>query len=83
MAEFIKAEHKYFEDDPIVAIKILNSHFGSDEERAQFITEAKLLRTLKHRYILPVIDVGFQKDVLYTITEYAPGADCAITSGIR
>ncbi|HVB26231.1 MAG TPA: serine/threonine-protein kinase [Ktedonobacteraceae bacterium] len=68
-----KARHVHFENDPIVAIKILHSHISSKDEHAQFITEAKLLRKFKHPHMLPVMDVNIQNGIPYMITEYAVG----------
>jgi serine/threonine protein kinase len=66
-----RARHMIFEDDPIVAIKLLHSNLHSSQEREQFIQEARLLRKLRHPYILPVIGAGFQDSTPYLITEYA------------
>lgn len=56
----------------MVAIKLLNSkQLDSEEERKAFFNEAKFLDLLKHRYILPIIDVGMQKDTPYMVIEYA------------
>jgi len=68
-----KARHAYFEDDPIVAIKILHSHLTSPGERERFIKEAQLLRKLKHPHILAILDVGFQNYVPFMILEHAAG----------
>lgn len=69
--EVSQAEHLYFHN--IVAIKILRDRHASQKERADFIGEARKLKDLTHRYILPVIDVGDEQGVLYMVMEYAPG----------
>ncbi len=65
------ARHIIFEDDPIVAIKLLHSNLRSPQEREQFIQEARLLRKLRLPHILPVIGAGFQDSTPYIVTEYA------------
>ncbi len=40
-------KHIIFEDEPVVAIKLLHAHLRSPEERTQFIREAQLLKKLK------------------------------------
>ncbi|GCE14467.1 serine/threonine-protein kinase [Tengunoibacter tsumagoiensis] len=42
-----------------VAIKILHTFLGSEQERQQFIQEAQFLEQLRHPYILSLLDVGF------------------------
>ncbi|MDQ2907419.1 MAG: serine/threonine protein kinase, partial [Chloroflexota bacterium] len=56
-----------------VAIKLLHAHLSSSEEREQFLKEAQFLESLKHQYILPLLDVGFIDGFPYLITEYASG----------
>lgn len=68
-----KARHVYLKNRPIVAVKILHSHFTSQAERERFIGEAQLLSELEHPYILPIIDVGFQNGIPFMIVEYATG----------
>ena len=66
------AQHIYL-NRGMVAIKILDSKYlDTDEEREAFLNEARFLEMLKHRHILPIIDVGLQDDTLFMITEYAP-----------
>src|SRR5438067_231158 len=65
------ARHIIFEDDPVVAIKLLHPNLRSTQEREQFIQEARLLRKLRHPHILPVIGAGFQDSTPYIVTEYA------------
>src|SRR5229473_1201966 len=57
-----------------VAIKILQAHLNSPQERDRFFNEAKILDSLEHPYILNILDVGIQEDedLPYLITEYAP-----------
>ena len=54
-----------------VAIKLLHAYLHSPKEREQFIQEAQFLEKLKHRYITPIIDVGFSEGFPYLIAEYA------------
>jgi serine/threonine protein kinase len=66
-----KGQHLIFEDEPIVAIKVLYARLDSSEERDQFIHEARLLKKLKHPFILPILDASIQDGVAYVVTEYA------------
>ena len=43
-ATVYKGEHVFFEDKPVVAIKVLHPHLVSQEQQTQFIREAKLLK---------------------------------------
>jgi serine/threonine protein kinase/Tfp pilus assembly protein PilF len=66
------AQHRHL-NRSMVAIKILNhSRLSTNKEQETFFEEAKFLDILKHRYILPILDVGIQEDLPYLITEYAP-----------
>src|SRR6266849_10261780 len=66
-----KGQHLIFEDEPIVAIKVLYAQLASSEESDQFIREARLLKKLKHPFILPILDASIPDGVAYVITEYA------------
>jgi len=68
-----KAQHIIFEDEPIVAIKLMRTPFASDEERKQSLKEARLLKELKHKHILPIIQAGIEHDILYIVMKYAEG----------
>jgi serine/threonine protein kinase len=56
-----------------VAIKVMHTaHLNSQRERDTFLKEARLLEKLKHPYILPIYDVGFDdEDSPYMVAEYA------------
>jgi serine/threonine protein kinase len=56
-----------------VAIKLLHTFLSSQEERDQFLQEARFLEQLKHPFILPLIDVGISDNLPYQVTEYASG----------
>ncbi len=68
-----QAQHIFFEEDPIVAIKLLQGLVVSEEDRQHFIQEARLLRKLKHPHILPILNVAIQDNVPYIVMEYAKG----------
>src|SRR4051812_19509656 len=59
----------------VVAVKLLHMFLQTQQEQEQFLQEAQLLESLKHRYILPLLDVGFldTTSIPYLITEYASG----------
>src|SRR6266566_8134864 len=65
------AKHLVFDDEPVVAVKLLHTHLGSEKERERFFQEARFLRKLKHRYILPLLDAGLSEGFLFLIVEYA------------
>ncbi len=65
------AHHMYFKKR-LVALKLLHLHLVA-KERESFIREAELLETLRHRYILPIIDIGFDDGRPYLVTDYASG----------
>lgn len=66
------AQHRFL-SRRTVAIKILHSRYlNTDEEKEAFFNEAKFLDILKHRYILPILDVGIQDNQPYMMVEYAP-----------
>lgn len=67
-----RGEHIIFSDDPVVAVKLLHVHLGSQKERERFIQEARLLKKLKHPYILPIVGAGIHEGSLYLLLEYAP-----------
>jgi serine/threonine protein kinase len=56
----------------IVALKMLHMHLAA-RERDRFIQEAQFLERLRHRHILPVVDIGFDNGRPYLVSEYAPG----------
>lgn len=66
-----KAEHIYLHK--IAAIKVLLTENASQEERAQFIEEAKKHILLQHPSILPLRDVANEQGTLYMVMDYAPG----------
>src|SRR5581483_2854735 len=68
-----QAQHIFFEEDPIVAIKLLQGLVVSEEDRQHFIQEARLLRKLKHPHILPILNVALQDNVPYIVMEYSTG----------
>jgi serine/threonine protein kinase len=56
----------------IVAIKILHTHLSSQEQRTNFLQEARLLGHLQHPHILQIFDAGIDTGLPYLVTEYAP-----------
>lgn len=66
-----KAKHIVFDDDPPVAIKVLHPHLIALQQHQLFFQEACLLKKLRHKYILPLLDAGSHEGSLYIITEYA------------
>jgi serine/threonine protein kinase len=68
-----QGQHNVFTDEPLVAIKQLRAQLNSPKEQASFMQEARLLRKLKHKHILPVIDAGTALGFPYIVMEYAAG----------
>ncbi len=67
-----RCEHVFLQNR-IGAIKLMHaSHLDSQEERDNFIREARLLEMLRHPHILPILDVGVHDGFPYLVTEYAP-----------
>ena len=58
--------------DRLVAIKVLHDLLlNSSQERDAFLQEAQFLESLKHPFILPLLDVGIQQNIPFLVTEYA------------
>jgi tetratricopeptide (TPR) repeat protein len=60
----------------VAAIKFLHAEWGaSEQQRQEFLQEAKLLEALKHTHILPLYDAGINQEDFppYLIAAYAPG----------
>ncbi len=68
-----QGKHIIFEDEPVVAIKLLHAVLHSQQERLEFIKEAQLLKKLQHPHVLHILDAGFQEGIPYLVTEYAVG----------
>src|ERR1700730_9195304 len=68
-----QGKHIIFEDDPVVAIKLLHKALHSQQEHTEFIKEAQVLKKLQHPHILRILDAGFQDGIPYLVTEYALG----------
>ncbi|HEX7737723.1 MAG TPA: serine/threonine-protein kinase [Ktedonobacteraceae bacterium] len=68
-----QGQHNIFTDEPLVAIKQLRAQLNSPREQASFVQEARLLRRLKHKHILPIIDAGTAPGFPYIVMEYAAG----------
>ncbi len=66
-------EHIVFAGDK-AAIKVLHTHFGTSQTREKFLSEARILKKLKHPHILSIIDAGFSEGRLpYLVSDYATG----------
>ena len=61
-----------------VAIKIPRSgRFGSPQQAARFLDEARKIAQLRHPGIVPVHDVGRDGDYCYIVSEFIEGGDLA------
>lgn len=68
-----QGQHNVFIDEPLVAIKQLHAQLNTPREQESFLQEARLLRKLKHKYILPIIDAGTSQGFPYIVMEFAAG----------
>ena len=67
-----RASHIYL-PNRIVAIKVMHLSFlGSQQERENFLQEARLLEISKHPNILSIYDLGINEGYPYFIAEFAP-----------
>ncbi|WP_376796784.1 serine/threonine-protein kinase [Thermogemmatispora sp.] len=68
------ARHRILARRPLVALKRLLAPLESEQERDRFIAEARLLETLDHPHILPILDAGIDEtDCAYLVAPYAAG----------
>ncbi|HEY0757328.1 MAG TPA: protein kinase [Ktedonobacteraceae bacterium] len=68
-----QGQHNIFTDEALVAIKQLRAQLNSPKEQESFVQEARLLRKMKHKHILPIIDAGTALGFPYIVMEYAAG----------
>ncbi len=67
-----RASHIYL-PNRIVAIKVMHlSYLGSQQERENFLQEARLLEISKHPNILSIYDLGINEGYPYFVAEFAP-----------
>jgi serine/threonine protein kinase len=60
----------------VVAVKVLNPHFGEDISYVQrFTREAKLAGALNNEHIVKILDYGASRDTYYLVMEYVEGRD--------
>lgn len=60
--------------DREVAVKVIRSGFSEDQMfRERFLREAQAIAKLSHPNILPLIEFGQERDILYLVMPYAPG----------
>ncbi len=60
----------------VVAVKVLNPHFGEDISYIQrFTREAKLAGALNNEHIVNILDYGASRDTHYLVMEYVEGRD--------
>ncbi|MBR6594915.1 MAG: protein kinase [Clostridia bacterium] len=72
MAFVLKAEDLIM--NRLVAIKILNSEYNSDEAMVQrFLNESKAVAMLSHKNIVSIYDVAIYDDMKYIVMEFLDG----------
>jgi serine/threonine protein kinase len=55
-----------------VIIKLLSTAVHTQQERQDILHKISALQQMDHPHILPILSVGFHKDVPYIITKYLP-----------
>ena len=65
-----RGEHEVLKERD-VAIEILHTYLSTQEERARFLQEARLLEHLQHHHILQIFDAGIDNGLPYLVTEFA------------
>ena len=68
-ADVYLGEHVYL--GTFAAIKVLQVHLGN-EERQNFLDEARIVARLMHPHIVRVFDFGVEGDTPFLVMEYAP-----------
>lgn len=82
MATVYSASDKQTEHQ--VAIKILLSEYVNDlGYRARFEREARMIASLEHPYIVPVLEFGQDGDQLFIVMEYMPNGSLANRLALR
>jgi len=62
----------------LVALKVLHPHLSNDEQVvARFQQEGRVLQTLRHESIVPVLDTGMAHSRLYLVMELVEGSTLA------
>jgi serine/threonine protein kinase len=64
-----------------VAVKLLRPISGGQDERARFISEARMLAGLSHTGLVMVLDAGFDAERPYLVMELVEGATLAQVCG--
>src|SRR5437763_6280432 len=70
-SEVYLGEHIYLETK--AAIKVFNVQL-TEEDKADFFREAKIIAGLKHRHIVGVLDFDIEDNTPLLVLEYAPNA---------
>lgn len=62
------------EDDVVVALKVLKKLLSRSEVyRQRFVREARVAREVRHRYLVPILDLGGARDYHYLAVAYVEG----------
>lgn len=65
------AQHTVLTNRTVAVKLMLNTPLNSQDEREQFLQEARFLELLHHPSILPILDVGIHEGLPYIVSEYA------------
>src|SRR5947209_10525230 len=65
------AQHSVLTNRTVAVKLMLNSPLNSQDEREEFLQEARFLEVLHHPSILPIFDVGIHEGLPYIVSEYA------------
>jgi serine/threonine protein kinase len=58
--------------DRVVALKVLHKYLPA-RERERFIRVSRIFASLRHPHILSIVDIGFDDNMTYLVSEYALG----------
>jgi serine/threonine protein kinase len=68
--EVYEADHRLLQQKRAIKL-LLERHFHDPNQRERFLREARTLATLEHPYILPVLEVGEEDNVLYLVMPFS------------
>ena len=66
------------EDDAVVALKVLKRILsGNDVYRQRFVREARVAREVRHRHLVPILDLGEARGHHYLAAAHVDGGSLA------
>ncbi len=72
MGKVFEAYHRF--DGRHVALKVMHDNWARDQQmRDRFLREVRLLQVAQHRHIVPLLDFGWQDEVLFLVMAFIDG----------